>query len=625
MSAQVSSWRSLLPSRQDYLGLRRTWKRDVLAGLTVGIVALPLALAFGVSSGAGAEAGLITAIVAGLVAAIFGGSHVQVSGPTGAMVVVLAPIVMNYGAGALMVVSVMAGIVVLIAGLLRLGRTVSYIPWPVVEGFTMGIGIIIFAQQVPAAVGASDAAESPSAVVAAVQAITAADWPQALLPLAAVVVVAGIMVLAGRRWPQIPGSFLAIVVVTAVVVLASVPLENIGALPSSLPAPALPEIDLEIIRALAGPALAVAALAAIESLLSGRVAHSMSEVGPFDADRELVGQGLASVASGIFGGMPATAAIARTAVNVRSGARTRVSAIVHALALLAVVYLAAQAVSHVPLAALSGVLMVTASRMVSVRVARTLLTTTRSDAAIFLITAVVTVSVDLVVAILIGLAVAAFFALRALSRASGVHREEIAGPVHPGDARIAVFRIDGALFFGAVDRIIERVSAQKGLDVVVLRLSQLHLVDATGARSLATLVTALEERGVTVLIKGVRPEHLNLMRRLQVFAALRHRNHLFDDLDDAVAHARSHIRRIDAERAEQAARDQETEQETERGKEVQQDPELAVDEHEDGADEPRAASNGRTGTSGAPTSGSHHDDTAGAEQPLARASHDASG
>lgn len=542
----MSTWRALFPSRQDYAGLRRTWKRDVLAGLTVGIVALPLALAFGVSSGAGAEAGLITAIVAGLVAAIFGGSHVQVSGPTGAMVVVLAPIVMNYGAGALMLVSIMAGVVVLIAGLLRLGRTVSYIPWPVVEGFTMGIGVIIFAQQVPAAVGASDAAQSPSALVAAFEAIAAAEWPQAFLPLAVVVVVALIMLLTARRWPQIPGSFLAIIVVTAVVALSAMPLENIGALPDSLPAPALPEINLEVLQALAGPALAVAALAAIESLLSGRVAHSMSEVGPFDADRELVGQGLASVASGLFGGMPATAAIARTAVNVRSGARTRVSASVHALALLAVVYLASQVVSHVPLAALSGVLMVTASRMISVRVARTLLTTTRSDALVFLITAVVTVSVDLVVAILIGLGVAAFFALRALSRASGVHREEIAGPVHPGDERIAIFRIDGALFFGAVDRIIERVSAQRGLDVVVLRLSQLHLVDATGARSLATLVTALEERGVTVLIKGVRPEHLHLMRRLQVFAALRHRNHLFDELDDAVAHARSHIRRMDA-------------------------------------------------------------------------------
>ena len=542
----MSAGRSLFPSRQDYTGLRRTWKRDVLAGLTVGIVALPLALAFGVSSGAGAEAGLITAIVAGLVAAIFGGSHIQVSGPTGAMVVVLLPIVVSHGPGALVVVSVMAGILVLIAGLLRLGRTISYIPWPVVEGFTLGIGLIIFAQQVPAAVGATDAVSSTNAVVAAVQSMGAAVWPDVFLTLGAVVTVAAIMVATGRWLPQVPGSFLGIVIVTVVAVVLAVPLETIGTLPDSLPAPTLPSFDLDLIQALAGPALAVAALAAIESLLSGRVAHSMAEVGPFDADRELVGQGMASVASGMFGGMPATAAIARTAVNLRSGARTRVSAIVHALALLAVVYLASQVVAQVPLAALAGVLMVTAARMVSVRVARTLLTTTRSDALVFVVTAVITVSFDLVVAILIGLAVAGFFALRALSRASGVRREEIGGPVLPGDERIAVFRIDGALFFGAVDRLMERVGEHHGLDVVILRLSQLHLVDATGAHSLAELVSGLEKRGVTVLIKGVRPEHLNLMRRLQVFSALRHRNHLFDDLEPAVDHARDHIRRIDA-------------------------------------------------------------------------------
>ena len=197
--------------------------------------------------------------------------------------------------------------------------------------------------------------------------------------------------------------------------------------------------------------------------------------------------------------------------------------------------------------------MVTAARMVSVRVVRTLLTTTRSDAMVFGVTALVTVSFDLVWAILIGLGAAGFFALRALSRSSGVHREEISGEVQPGDERIAIFRIDGALFFGAVDRIMERVSEHRGLDVVILRLSQLHLVDATGAHSLAEMVTQLEQRGITVLIKGVRPQHLTLMRRLQVFSALRHRNHLFEDLAPAVEHARSHILRIDAASQDSAA------------------------------------------------------------------------
>jgi len=540
----VSVLRGLLPAPADYAGLRGSWRADVLAGLTVGIVALPLALAFGVSSGAGAEAGLVTAVVAGLVAAVFGGSHVQVSGPTGAMVVVLAPIVASHGPGAVVTVSVLAGIVVLVAGALRLGRTVSYIPWPVVEGFTLGIGLIIVLQQVPVAVGVSGTGHSTNAAVAAAQAASSATWRDALWPLATVVVVGVLVVVLGRVVPRVPGSFLAIAIATTVAAMAGLPLTTIGALPAGLPAPAMPDLSLGAISALAGPALTVAALAAIESLLSARVAASISDTGPYDADRELVGQGLASIASGFFGGMPATGAIARTAVNVRSGGRSRLSAAVHALALLAVVYLAAQVVSRIPLAALAGVLVVTAGRMVSPRLVRTMFRSTRADAAVFVVTAVVTVTFDLVVAVAIGITVAAFFALRALSRASGVHREELPGPVHPSDERIAVFRVDGSLFFGATERIVARVAEHSGLDVVVMRLSQLQLLDATGAHSLAELVARLEQRGVTVLLKGIRPEHLETMRRLEVLDALQHHNHLFDKLEPAIAHARSHVERL---------------------------------------------------------------------------------
>ncbi|MEJ1229592.1 MAG: SulP family inorganic anion transporter [Galbitalea sp.] len=211
---------------------------------------------------------------------------------------------------------------------------------------------------------------------------------------------------------------------------------------------------------LAGPALTIAALAAIESLLSARVAASISDTGPYNADRELVGQGLASIASGLFGGMPATGAIARTAVNVRSGGRTRVAAVVHALVLLGVVYLATGPVSQIPLAALAGVLMLTAVRMVSVSTVRSIVGSTRSDAVVFILTAVITVSFDLIVAVEIGVLVAAFFALRSLVQSSGVHREELPGPVTRGDEHIALFRLDGALFFGAAQR------AQRVLDQV---------------------------------------------------------------------------------------------------------------------------------------------------------------
>jgi SulP family sulfate permease len=534
---------TLLPSRQDYRGLRSSWRADLVAGITVGIVALPLALAFGVSSGAGAEAGVVTAIVAGLVAAVFGGSNVQVSGPTGAMVVVLAPIVATHGIGAVATVSLLAGVVVLIAGLLRLGRTVSYIPWPVIEGFTVGIGVIIFLQQIPAMVGGTAAGHSTNAVIAAVQSIVGADWPAAWAPVAAVAVVACVMLILSRLSARLPASFIAIVLVTLAVALLGLPLATIGELPHSLPAPAIPHLDLGTLTSLAGPAFAVAALAAIESLLSARVAASMSDTGPYNADRELVGQGLASIASGIFGGMPATGAIARTAVNVRTGARTRAAAIVHALALLIVVYLAANVVAFIPLAALSGVLMVTAARMISPGIVKQVLRSTRADASVFIVTAIITVSFDLIVAVGIGIAVAAFFALRALSTASGVHREELPGEPHAGDERIALFRIDGSLFFGAAERLIERISTHLGIDVVILRLSQLQLIDATGAHTLTELVAALEHRGVTVLIKGIRPEHLQLLQRLDVIGSLRHPIHLYTELDPAIAHARSHILR----------------------------------------------------------------------------------
>jgi len=534
--------RPLLPSRGDYRQVKRSLRGDLLAGVTVGIVALPLALAFGVGSGAGAEAGLITAIVAGIVAAVFGGSNIQVSGPTGAMVVVLGPIVATHGAGAVAVVSLMAGVIVLLVGLAKLGRIVSYIPWPVIEGFTLGIAVIIVLQQVPAALGTKPGPSS-NAFVSALQSFDQLRWPAAIWPLLAVAVVAAVMVLAPRIHKQLPGSIIAIVVVTVAVALSGLPLATIGALPPTLPAPAFPTVDPAMLQALIGPAFTVAALAAIESLLSARVAASISDTGPYDADRELVGQGLASITAGFFGGMPATGAIARTAVNIRSGGRTRLAAIIHALALLAVVYLATGVVSQIPLAALSGVLMVTATRMVSIASVRSVVGSTRSDTAVFIVTAIITVSFDLIVAVGIGIAVAAFFTLRRLAQSGGVYREDLPLPVEPGDEHIALFRLDGALFFGAADRVLERVTSVLDVSVVILRMSQLQVMDATGAKVITEMIHGLERRGITVLVKGIQPAHLRLATRVGVITALRHQNHLFTDLDAAVAHARSHVAR----------------------------------------------------------------------------------
>lgn len=534
----------LLPQRGDYAGLRSSWRQDVLAGITVGVVALPLALAFGISSGVGAAAGLVTAVVAGLVAAVFGGSHVQVSGPTGAMAVVLAPIVAAHGPTSVAMVTVLAGVLVLAAGVAGLGRAVTFIPWPVIEGFTLGIAVIIFLQQVPAAVGAT-AQPGVRTLPAALSAVAHLNGPTARPTLAIVATVALLMILLPRLRPGIPESLTAVVAVTLLVAALELSVPTIGTLPAHLPTPSLPHADLGALRSLAGAAVAVAALAAIESLLSARVAATMSPTGPYHPDRELFGQGLASVASGLFGGMPATGAIARTAVNVRSGARTRLAAIVHSLVLLAVVYLATGPVSTIPLAALAGVLMVTSFRMISRSTVGKIMRSTRSDAVAFALTAVVTVCFDLVEAIIIGIAVAGFFALRIVARRSSAVREELPGPRLPGDERIALLRLDGAMFFVAAERISQAIADtdHAAVSVVIIRMSQLGMLDATGAHTLAQIARELESRGITVIIKGVQPDHRELLANMGTFDALRHENHLTDSLDEAIAHARSHAQR----------------------------------------------------------------------------------
>ncbi len=551
MSPDGRTWpkglRKFLPSRADYEGLRTTWRTDLLAGITVGIVALPLALAFGVSSGVGAEAGLITAIVAGLVAAVMGGSHVQVSGPTGAMVVVLAPVVAVHGAASVALVSLLAGLMVCALGISGLGRAVAFIPWPVVEGFTLGIAAIIFLQQVPLATGTAGI-PGHNTLIAAVEASSGAVAPTVLQTLALVAGVAAVMVLVQKLFRALPASLLAVLVATAAAELLRLDVPRIGALPHSLPSPSLPTQDLASLGSLVMPAVAIACLAAIESLLSARVAGGMAgpdgtPSGAYSPDRELTGQGLASIAAGLFGGMPATGAIARSAVNVRSGAKTRLSAVVHAVVLLGIVYLAAGLVSRIPLAALGGVLMVTAVRMVSRRTVTAILRSTRSDAAVFVVTAIITVAFDLIVAVQIGLAAAALFTLRKFASLSGVEREDIAGPQVDGDEHIAVFRLDGAMFFGAAERILQEISQVKDIQVAVIRLSQLRMLDATGAHALVEVISALELRGITVLLKGVRPDHLALVTNVGVIRSLRHHKHLFTDLPAAIEHARSHVRR----------------------------------------------------------------------------------
>lgn len=439
-------------------------------------------------------------------------------------------------------VTVLAGVIVVVAGVAGLGRAVTFLPWPVIEGFTLGIAVIIFLQQIPAALGQPvPQGESPLAAVITV--LPRIDVATAGPALGVVVVAVALMAVLPRIHPAVPASLLAVVAATVLVATAGLSTARIGALPAQLPAPVWPHADLAALRDLAGAALAIAALAAIESLLSARVAATMSPTGPYDPNRELFGQGLASIAAGVFGGMPATGAIARTAVNVRSGARTRFAAIVHAVLLLAVVYLASGPVGAIPLAALAAVLMVTACRMIAWHTMVRILRSTRSGAITFALTALVTVCFDLIEAVEIGIVVTAVFALHTLARRSSVTREDLPGPAQPGDEQIALLRLDGAMFFGAAERISSEIVDERhpATTVVIIRLSQLGMLDATGAHTLAQIARDLEIRGITVIIKGIRSEHRELLTNVGVIEALRHENHLVDDLDDAVAHARTHV------------------------------------------------------------------------------------
>jgi len=487
-----------------------------------------------------------TVDIAGFVGAIFGGSNVQVSGPTGAMTVVLVPIVARYGADAVFVVGLMAGVLVVLASVLRIGRSLAFVPWPVIEGFTVGIAVIIFLQQVPAALGVAKPEGENTAAVAWRAVLDALDHGD-LATMGVVALVVALLVVLPRIHRALPASLIAVAVATVVAEAAGLDIGRIGEIPSSLPLPTLPSVPASELSSLLSAAIAVAVLAALESLLSAKVADGMTGGPRHDPDRELFGQGLANLASPLFGGMPATGAIARTAVNVRAGATTRLAAIVHSLMLVAVVLLDAGLVGRIPLAALAGVLMVTATRMIEIHNVRAVTRATRSDAMVLGLTAVATIAFDLIVAVEIGIAAAAILALRHVARSTAVIHEpiddvevETGSLLHEG---IVVYRIDGALFFGAAQRFLTELTAVSDVKVVILRLPDLQMLDATGAQALGQIVEELEGRDITVLLKGPRPEHLRILRAVGALDRLAHERHLFTTLPEALAHARSHLER----------------------------------------------------------------------------------
>ena len=538
--------RALLPQRSDFRAMRRNPKRDILAGVTVAVVALPLALAFGVASGLGAAAGLVTAIVAGLLAAVFGGSNLQVSGPTGAMTVVLLPIVATVGPQGVLVVGLMAGVILVVLAYAGVGRYMRYIPLPVVEGFTLGIAVIIGLQQVPVALGVD--AHGERVVLTALWALR--EWLHApqWAPVLIAAIVAGTMLIALRLRPGLPVSLAVVIVVSVAVSLAGVDVDTIGAIPAGLPAPTMPVIPWDHISALMVPAIAVAALAALESLLCATVADAMTVGERHDPNRELFGQGIANLAVPFFGGVPATAAIARTAVNVRTGARSRLGAITQSLALMVVILAAARWVSYIPLAALAGVLIATVIQMIEVSSLRSVMRATRGDAVVLVATALATVVFDLVIAVVVGLAIAGLYALRQVAKSAQV--EEI--PLDSADfsveeqalldENVVAYRLDGPLFFGAAHTFLLEVAETSDVKVVILRLSRVRTLDATGAAVLGDTIKTLESRGITVLLSGIRETHDSVFEALGVYENLSDPTHVFENTPAAIEHAREHVR-----------------------------------------------------------------------------------
>ena len=504
-----------------------TFAADLVAGVTVGLVALPLAMAFAIASDVAPQSGIYCAIVAGFIISALGGSRTQIGGPTGAFVVVVAGIVTKYGIDGLLMCTLMAGVVLVLLGLTGLGTAVKYIPRPVVIGFTNGIAVLIASTQVKDFFGLA-IPTMPGDFLGRLEAIAAHwqsfSWPATIMATSAL---AGMLVM--RRWvPAVPGSVLALLVGAAVAWTFGLPLETIetrfGGIPSGWPTFALPRFRADLVLPLLSPTLTVAMLGAIESLLSAVVADRMSG-DKHNPNVELVAQGFANVMSPLVGGLPATGAIARTATNIRSGARTPVAGMIHALTLLTVVLVAAPLAKHIPLCILAAILMVVAYNMGEWSEIPDILKLSRGDITVWVITFALTVLADLTVAVEAGMILGALLYIRKVTVTTTVSRvtpEYVAGGVvhslqsNPIPDGAVVYRIHGPFLFGATDKlsVIEAGVAELP-QVVVLRLRNMTAIDATGLHALEHLADILHASGRHLVLCGMRDQPAQLMEQAE--------------------------------------------------------------------------------------------------------------
>ena len=515
---------AFLEARRAGLFRRSEIWRNVVAGVVVGIVALPLAMAFAIASGAKPEQGIYTAIVAGLATSLLGGTRVQISGPTGAFIAVLAGITAQYGIAGLQVATLMAGLMLLAMGILQLGGVIRFIPNPVIVGFTSGIAVIIFVGQwqyffgLPPVAADAHFHEKAWTLVQALPGLHPATTGIAVFAL--VIVVAGRRLL--DRIPglgRVPAPLVAMFAATVIQAAWQFPdVATIGTafggIPRSLPALHWPEIGVSDVLRLVGPAFAIALLGAIESLLTAVVADGMTGA-RHNPNQELVGQGIANMLAPVFGGFAATGAIARTATNVRNGATSPLAGIVHSVFLVLVIVLFAPLAAHVPLAALAAILFFVAWSMCDVRhFGRLLRRAPLSDRIVLLVTFGLTVFVDLVVAVNVGVVIAALLFMRRMAESVSVQEELFGGPETAGDAgdapptlppNVLVYRIDGPFFFGAAEKLESTVErAQLHVETVVIRLGKVPFMDATGMHTLSEIVERFRRRGIRVLLVEIQ-------------------------------------------------------------------------------------------------------------------------
>lgn len=538
----------LLDTLKDYA--RADFHADLVAGITVGIVALPLAMAFAIASGVTPQAGIFTAVIGGILISSLGGTKVCIGGPTGAFIVILYSIYAKYGAENLAICTMMAGVLLLIMGLSRLGTMIKFIPYPVTAGFTSGIAVLIFSTQIKDFCGLavdkvpSDFFEKMKVFV--VQASTF-QWPTMLLAAVSLAII--------RLWPgkwqrRVPGSIIALVLGTAAVALVHLPVETIGSkfggIPEGLPAPHLPALSWDTMHQLFQPAMTIALLAAIESLLCAVVADGMTD-DRHDSNQELMAQGIANIVSPIFGGIAVTGAIARTATNVKCGGRTPVAGIIHGFTLLVIILIAAPLAKFIPLATLSAVLISVALNMGEWHNFKRLFKWPRSDVAVFLATFGLTVIIDLTVAVETGMVLAAMLFIKRVSdttqitavdestETEGSHHSLIGKEIPNG---VMVYRIFGSFFFGAADKLegsLKRLKQEP--DVLILRMRKVLAMDATGLNALEDIYEQLRKHNKHLVLSGPHAQPLFMMDKAGFLDQLGREN-VCADIDLALARSR---------------------------------------------------------------------------------------